>query len=717
MASPQAKSTVLCGSCAQSIAATFSDSSSVGPTVIKTTLMIEDNTVAVEQLAEMSSGKLADIVRDGRFRAHLRTGNRRPPTTANTLLPTLFGSHHPTPAQQQLPMPLGPAAIIASIGEVGGYKGPRGNAYTSTRHDVPQHEATLRALPGVQMVHVDDASRRVEIKHETYATWSHVSLKDAGCVRELDHESPPPTGARSASGSPPSSCASPWFFVASIIVAACGQTPGMRASSMAYSWDARISTIQGAANMNVPAFSFFTFVSPGRYIEHLAKGNISSLMKEGTVNGNRVEERIDTGLVQRGDDLKDAGEMDEAVITGRINTRLVSKGVIVVWAAPWCMVFEATHVGSVSKAPIQQRQAGGAPCVRHRAAVGMWVALLTSGAADTLEPTFGAVLDKMRTLTVGWPQVTCVRVLGDDDTRTDEDTPSKLVAAAEANSEHASGPGDYGAPTVDSKPIVIGMPIVVLAIPRHQRQIAADDARRRRDAWLHAPEAKRVVRLLRPHGLTMAMLTGDKEGTARSIGGRAACKNCRRKGEVVVMVGVGINIESADCVLMIKDNLLAGAIHWSWRVATCPATPTPECTRSAKAPASTSRRSNPSQQPPLRHFLLCSCGIILARAMASSVPSACLRAETSTCFYRKAGSFGSVQPDLLLLLVAARVPDPQPSCSSALLAAAGYGGATYLGLGQALVVWPLRRPPFGGQHDRSEATAGVCTSPAMVSAS
>ncbi|EGD82289.1 hypothetical protein PTSG_02957 [Salpingoeca rosetta] len=79
--------------------------------------------------------------------------------------------------------------------------------------------------------------------------------------------------------------------------------------------------------------------------------------------------------------------MDEAMITGRIKSCLVSKGVddIVIWAAPW-----------------------------HRAAVGVSVALLTSGVADTLEPTFGAVFDKTRTLTVGSPKL--ARVLGDDDT-------------------------------------------------------------------------------------------------------------------------------------------------------------------------------------------------------------------------------------------------------------------------------------------------------------
>ncbi|EGD75401.1 hypothetical protein PTSG_06476 [Salpingoeca rosetta] len=90
------------------------------------------------------------------------------------------------------------------------------------------------------------------------------------------------------------------------------------------------------------------------------------------------------------------------------------------------------------------------------------------------------------------------------------------------------------------------------------------------------PEAKRVVRLLRPHGLTMAMLTGDKEGTARSIGGRAACWSCRRKDEAVAIVGDGINIESEDVVMMIKDNLLAGGVFWpcTCRVRPCSASTT-----------------------------------------------------------------------------------------------------------------------------------------------
>ncbi|EGD82264.1 hypothetical protein PTSG_02934 [Salpingoeca rosetta] len=67
---------------------------------------------------------------------------------------------------------------------------------------------------------------------------------------------------------------------------------------------------------------------------------------------------------------------------------------------------------------------------------------------------------------------------------------------------------------------------------------------------------------LRGHGLTMAMLTGDKEGTARSIGDRAACRSCRRKGEVVAMVGDGINIETT-CLLevFLAMHLSRAAVH------------------------------------------------------------------------------------------------------------------------------------------------------------
>ncbi|EGD82290.1 hypothetical protein PTSG_02958 [Salpingoeca rosetta] len=164
----------------------------VGPTVIKTTPMIEHKTVAVEHLAEVSSGELADIARDGRFRAHLRTGNRRPPTTTKMLLPTLFGSHHPTPAQQQLPMPLGivpcEPARWHRAGEALQASSPASARSADTKareetHTSKRHHATLRTLPGVQMVHVDGASCHVEVKHETYATGPRniiIALKDAG---------------------------------------------------------------------------------------------------------------------------------------------------------------------------------------------------------------------------------------------------------------------------------------------------------------------------------------------------------------------------------------------------------------------------------------------------------------------------------------------------------------------------------------------------------
>ncbi|EGD82262.1 hypothetical protein PTSG_02932 [Salpingoeca rosetta] len=328
----------------------------VGPTVIKTTLMIEHKAVAVEHLAEVSPDELPDILR-----AHLRRGNRRLPASANTLLPTLFGNHRPTPAQQQLLTPLttptpssSPAPIIASIGKVG-YKGPRGNAYTSKRHDVPQHKAMLRALPGVQMVQIDGASGLVEVKHETYGKWSEIRFCPITFIvcttvflRRVHHHGrvwPDFWDARMIDGMSrritPSSCCLAWS----------PSFPG---------WP--FSRLRGAVHHPPPTSTltcgggggdlfFETGILPlhlcvARAVHRTPRQRQHLQPAEGRYSqGNRVEERIDTELVQRGDNMKvhggwrqsacgfdgrvlgGAGEMDEAMITGRINTRLVSKGV------------------------------------------------------------------------------------------------------------------------------------------------------------------------------------------------------------------------------------------------------------------------------------------------------------------------------------------------------------------------------------------------------
>ncbi|EGD81988.1 hypothetical protein PTSG_02675 [Salpingoeca rosetta] len=330
--------------------------------------MIEHKTVAVEHLAEVSPDELADIVREGRV---LRM-------SCASCVPNIEGACAACTATCRVGLLAGTALVKPCSHHRQHWPGDaKGPARCST-------------------VQVDDASGRVEVKHETYATWSHRAEGTQNTQRSWStkHHHPqerdpllPHHLYRSRvpvlPGGPHCCTRRPRGFRLVVVVA----TSSFR-----------------------PAFSLFTFVSPGRYIEYLAKGNISSLMKEDIVKGNRMEERIDTELVQRGDKLQGAGEMDEAMITGRINTRLVFKGVddIVIRAAPWYMVFEAKIIGSedaqLSKAPIQQVQAGGALCVRHRAAVGVWVAPLTSGAADTL-----AVLDKMRTLTVGSPKVMCAR--------------------------------------------------------------------------------------------------------------------------------------------------------------------------------------------------------------------------------------------------------------------------------------------------------------------
>ncbi|EGD81916.1 hypothetical protein PTSG_02602 [Salpingoeca rosetta] len=401
------------------------------------------------------------------------------------------------------------------------------------------------------------------------------------------------------------------------------------------------------------------------YIEHLAKGNISSRMKEGTVKGNRMEERIDTELVQRGANLKDAGEMDEAMITGRINSCLVSKGVIVVWAAPWCMVFEATHVGSVSRAPIQQVQAGGALCVKHHVAVGVWVALLTSGAADTFV--------RRRRL---WH-----------------------TSALSLATDFKTVSGRSTSAIVDSKPIVIGMHIVVLAIQRHQRQIAADNARRRRDAWLHgwwvlgrrqAFAWATLVSLTRasPRGeesgapAASARLapghahTGDNKGTARSIGGRGWHRQ-RVRSSVQEMEAKGRRggdgwRRHQHRVSGRRYNDQGQPACWSHPLVVASghlsSNPNDECTRSAKVTSvhvseiqsiATATTSSPYLVVLWHHFGE-GHGFIGTISVSASGDQHLL--------VREACVLGCVQPDLLLLLLVARVPDPQPlaaghSCS------------------------------------------------------
>ncbi|EGD81107.1 hypothetical protein PTSG_11145 [Salpingoeca rosetta] len=645
--------------------------------------MIEDKTVAVEQLAEVSSGQLADIVRDGRV--------LRMPCTS--CVPNIEGACLGVHSN----VSCGPAHWHRD----GDAKGP---ARCST-------------------VQVDDALGRMQVKHETYATGPRDMITMLGHASELDHEAPPPTHRSEIRFCPITFIVCTTVFLRHV---------HHRGRVWPDSWDACVvddisqhnliltllglisfifpvgrfvsavrSTMHGAANMNVTGILLFTFVSPGRYIEYLAKGNTSSLMKEDIVKGNRVEERIDTELVQRGDKLKGAGEMDEAMVTG-----------------------ESKPVSS-PKALLSQ--AGGALCVRRRVAVGVWVALLTSGAADKLE------------LTRLWHT-------------------SALSLATDFKT--VSGRGISA--TVDSKHIVIGMPIVLWActswywqsnaISGKSRQTMHEDEETRgctvvvcsADGNLlpglcevsltrTSPKGEEAVRLLCQHGLRLVMLT---RATTRALRGPSgadvgvdtvlagACRRWRRKDDVVAIVGDNINIESAHVVLMIKDDLLAGggghgdacAAVASWsnsadvtRLCGCShplvvasghitSDANDECTRFATSPASTSRRSNPLQQPPLRHLLLCAFGIILARAMASSAPSACLRAEISTCFCQKAGSFGGVQPDLLLVT---------PPCSRALVLAAGYDGAKCLGPGRPLpcglevpVWWPAQsiRGNSGGVH-------------------
>ncbi|EGD72089.1 hypothetical protein PTSG_00105 [Salpingoeca rosetta] len=171
------------------------------------------------------------------------------------------------------------------------------------------------------MVHVDDALGRMEVKHETDATGpTQHNHRAEGCWGTR-HEG---AGARIATYKseirfcPITFIVCITVFVASItIVAACGRTPGdarmiddMSQHNLILTLLGLISFISRSAVSRLraashkdsdwwwwwrpllwrPAFSLFTFVSLGQYIEHLAKGSTSSLMKEGIVKGNRVEE-------------------------------------------------------------------------------------------------------------------------------------------------------------------------------------------------------------------------------------------------------------------------------------------------------------------------------------------------------------------------------------------------------------------------------------------
>ncbi|EGD82162.1 hypothetical protein PTSG_02835 [Salpingoeca rosetta] len=239
----------------------------VRPTVIKTTLMIEDETVAVEHLAEMSSGELADIVRQGGHSVEIvslpqQREEQQEGMSCTSCVPNIEG----VCASVHSNVLCGPARWHRA-GEALQPSSPASarNANTSTRHD-----GRARC---VQMVHVDDASRRVEIKHETYATWSHVCV----CVALKD------AGVRGGAGTRITTHRSEIRF--------CPIT--------------FISTMHGAANMNVTLTGggdlfFETGILPlhlcfaraihrtPRHREHLqpAEGRYSQ--------GNRVEERIDT---------------------------------------------------------------------------------------------------------------------------------------------------------------------------------------------------------------------------------------------------------------------------------------------------------------------------------------------------------------------------------------------------------------------------------------
>ncbi|EGD81989.1 hypothetical protein PTSG_02676 [Salpingoeca rosetta] len=318
--------------------------------------------------------------------------------------------------------------------------------------------------------------------------------------------------------------------------------------------------------------------------------------------------------------------------------------------------------------------------------------------------------------------------------------------------------------------IVIGMPIVMLAIPRHQRQIAADDARRRGDTWLHGccvlgrrqasawitwgladtckPQRRRercacCARTACAWSCSRATRRVLRDLLETEVGiddvFAAACRRWRRKDDVVAMVGDGIDIESAHVVLMIKDNLLAGCVFW-------PCTLSRATVRHIYYNVHLGRvvQVVDTATRALPHRLVVASGHLSSDAdngvhairqitsvHVSEIQSIAAAATSSPSpvllwhhFGEGDGFIGTISmsasgEQLLLLpeacvLAAYILTSSSSSSSSSLvsvfLVAGEYGGAKCLRSGQALVVWPLGRPPFGGQHDRLAATAGVCTS-------
>ncbi|EGD82288.1 hypothetical protein PTSG_02956 [Salpingoeca rosetta] len=252
--------------------------------------------------------------------------------------------------------------------------------------------------------------------------------------------------------------------------------------------------------------------------------------------------------------------------------------------------------------------------------------------------------------------------------------------------------------TVDSMPIVIGMPI---AIAMHVvRQTMHEDDETRGYTVVACSADDNLLPGLCEVSLTRASPKAKRDAapaaytstarpwpcsraTGRALRGplgaeigidgvfAAACRRWRRKGEAVAIVGDGINIESADVVLMIKDNLLAGGVFWpcTYRARPC-GHPLVVASGHLSSDANdgvhailqitsahvseiqsiaTAATSSPSPVRLWHHFgeghgFIGTISVSASREQHLLVPEACV--------------LGGVQPDLLLLHVAARVPDP-----------------------------------------------------------
>eukprot|EP00043_Microstomoeca_roanoka_P012258 m.117956 g.117956 ORF g.117956 m.117956 type:complete len:1091 (-) comp15440_c1_seq2:314-3586(-) len=235
--------------------------------------------------------------------------------------------------------------------------------------------------------------------------------------------------------------------------------------------------------------------------------------------------------------------------------------------------------------------------------VGAKFGILIKGgeALEVAHKTTTVVFDKTGTLTMGAPSVFSVLLLNEE-AGVSESEMVRLVASAEANSEHVLGqaivtyaelqhgrnmikpatdyvtePGKGIRAHVSGREVIVGSPIFIAevgvncdgntkeAIKEHEEQgrtviLAVIDGQLLGLFTLAdqcKPEAARTVQVLRRRGIKVAMLTGDNERTARAIAAQVGVptvfaqvlpshkaekvRQLQEQGEIVAMIGDGIN--------------------------------------------------------------------------------------------------------------------------------------------------------------------------------